>query len=148
MDELLVLFGYCAESGADLLAGVLPLRYSSDNFACKVPTWRLPVVGSVTSFLASGELIRGGPSALSAALGGACVRLARGSVGGVKRVRLFRKTPAHLARQGSGVQFRSRIWKRLRDPLGSDSGLPGVKFLRVHQEDEGHVPGLAREGIG
>ena len=50
--------------------------------------------------------------------------------------------------QGSGVQFRSRVWKRLRDPLGSDPGLPGVKFSRVHQEDEGHVPDLAREGIG
>ena len=148
LDDLLVLFGYCAGSGADLLAGVLPLRYSSDYFACKVPTWRLLVVGSVTSFLASGGLNQGGPSALSAALGGACVRLASGSVGGVKRVRLHRKTPAHLARRGSRAQFRSRVWKRLRDPLGSDSGLPGVKILRVHQEDEGHVPGLAREGIG
>ena len=52
LDELLVLFGYCAESGADLLAGVLPLRYSGNfagNFASKVPTWRLPVVGSVAS---------------------------------------------------------------------------------------------------
>ena len=39
--------------------------------------------GSVASFLASGELVRGGPSALSAALGGACVRLASGSGGGV-----------------------------------------------------------------
>ena len=87
----LLLFGFWmnfSASGADLIAGVLPLRYSSDHFARKVPTWRLPVVGSVTSFLASGELIRGGPSALSAALGGACVHLASGSGGGVKRVRL------------------------------------------------------------
>ena len=99
-------------------------------------------------FLLSGELVRGGPSALSAALGGACVRLAGGSGGGVKRVRLHRKTPAHLARQGSGVQFRPRVWKRLREPLHSDSGLPGVKFLRVHQEDEGHDPGFPRVGIG
>ena len=91
LDELLVLFGYCAESGADLLAGVLPLRYSSGNFARKVPTWWLPVDGSVASFLASGELVWCGPSALSAALGGACVSLASGSGGGVKRVRLYRK---------------------------------------------------------
>ena len=149
LDELLVLFGYCAASGADLLAGTLPLRYFSESFARKVPTWRLPGRGSVASFLASGKLVRGGPCALSAALGGAGVCLASGSGGGVKRVRLFRKTPAHLARQGvSVVQVRSRVWKRLRDPLGSDSGLPGVKFLRVHQEAEGHVPGFDREGIG
>ena len=90
-----------------------------------------------------------GPSALSAALGGACVCLASGSGGGVKRVRLYRKTPAHLARPGiSGVQVRPRVWKRLRDPLGSDSGLLGAKFLRVHQEAGGHDPGCARVGIG
>ena len=53
-----------------------------------------------------------------------------------------------LARQGSGVQVRPRVGKRLRDPLCSDSGLPGAKFLRVHQEAEGHVPGFDREGIG
>ena len=70
LDELLILFGYSAASGADLLAGVLPRRYFSDNFARKIPTWRLPENGSVASFLASGELVRGGPSALSAALGG------------------------------------------------------------------------------
>ena len=136
-------------SGADLLAGVLPLRYSSDNFAHKVPTWRLLVDGSLVSFLASGELVRDGPSALSAALGGVCVRLASDSGGGVKRVRLYRKTPAHFARQGvSGVQFRPRVWKRLRDSLGSDSSFPGAKFLRVHQEAGGHDPGFARAGIG
>ena len=40
-------------------------------FARRIPTWRLPGNGSVASFLASGELVRG-----------------------------YRKTPAHLARQG------------------------------------------------
>ena len=149
LDELLILFGYPAASGADLLAGTLPLRYYSESFSRRIPTWRLPESGNVASFLASGELVRGGPSALSAALGGAGVCLASGSGGGVKRVRLYRKTPAHLARQGiSGVQVRSGVWKRLRDPLGSDSSLPGVKFLTVHQEAGGHDPGLARAGIG
>ena len=117
--ELLVLFGYPAASGADLLAGTLPLRYHSESLARRIPTWRLPESGS----------------------------LARGSGGGVKRVRLYRKTPAHLARQCiSGVQVRSRVWKRLRDPQGSDSGLPGAKFLRVLQEAGGHDPGFCPGG--
>ena len=81
--------------------------------------------------------------------GGSGVCLASGSGGGVERVRLFRKTPAHLARQGVPVvQVRSGVWKRLRDPQGSGSGLPGAKFLRVHREAEGHGPGFVRVGIG
>ena len=100
-------------------------------------------------FLPPRELVRGGPSALSAALGGASVCLARVSGGGVKRVRLYRKTPAHLARLGiSRVQVCPRVWKRLRDPQGPDSSFPGSKFLRVHQEAGGHGPGFARAGIG
>ena len=85
LDELLFHFGYAAASGGDLLAGTLPLRYYSESFARRIPTWRLPEGGSAASFLASGELVRGGPSALSAALGGAGVCLARGSGGGVKK---------------------------------------------------------------
>ena len=107
-------------------AGTLLLRYYSESFARRILTWRLTESGNVAGFLASGELARGGPSAFSAALGGAGVCLAGGSGGGVKRVRVFRKTPAHLARQGiSGVQVRPRVWKRLRGPQGSDSGLLG-----------------------
>ena len=97
LDELLFLFGYPAASGADLLAGTLTLWCYSESFARRIPTWRLPESGNVASFLASGKLVRGGPGALSAALGCAGVCLARGSGGGVKRVRLYRKTPAHLA---------------------------------------------------
>ena len=79
-------------------------------------------------------------------MGGAGICLVRGSGGGVKRVRLYRKTPAHFGI--SGVQDRPKVWKRLRDPLGSDSGLPGVKFLRFDQNAGGHGPGFARAGIG
>ena len=116
LDELLVLFGYPAASGSDLLTGTLLLRYYSESFVRSIPTWwRLHESGNVASFLASGKLVRGGPCALSAALGCAGVCVARGSGGGVKRDRLYRKTPAHLAGQGiSGVQVRPRVWKRLR----------------------------------
>ena len=77
------------------------------------------------------------------------VYLGSGSGEGAKRVRLYRKTPAHLARQAfPGVQVRPRVWKRLRVSLGSDSSFPGAKFLRVHQEAGGHDPGFARVGIG
>ena len=50
LDELLLLFGYPVASGADLLAGTLPLRYFSESFAHKVPTWRLPGGGHVATF--------------------------------------------------------------------------------------------------
>ena len=100
LDELLILFGYPVASGADLLAGTLPLRYYSDSFARRIPTWSLPENGNVASFLASWGLVWGGHSALSSALGRAGVSLGSGSGGGAKRIRLYRKTPAHLARQG------------------------------------------------
>ena len=47
LDELLVLSDYPPRSGAALLEGILPLRYCAATFACKVPTWRLPVGGRV-----------------------------------------------------------------------------------------------------
>ena len=69
LDELLVLFGYPAASGADLIAGTLPLRYYSKSFARRISTWRLPESGNVTGFLASGDLVRGGPNALVCCVG-------------------------------------------------------------------------------
>ena len=41
LDELLILFGYPAASGADLLVGTLPLRYYSESFARRIPTMLL-----------------------------------------------------------------------------------------------------------
>ena len=51
LEGLLVLFGYPARSGAALLEGHLPSRYCATRFACKVPTWRLPVGGVSLAFL-------------------------------------------------------------------------------------------------
>ena len=48
LDELLVLFQYPPGSGRALLAGTLPLRYCAARFACRTPTWRLPVSGQVS----------------------------------------------------------------------------------------------------
>ena len=46
--------------------------------------------------------------------GGGGVIWISGPGGGVKRVRLNRKTPAHLVRHGIfGIQSRPRVWKRL-----------------------------------
>ena len=41
-------------SAAALLAGVLPLRYCSARFACKLPTWRLPDRGHVCELVTDG----------------------------------------------------------------------------------------------
>ena len=115
-DELLVLFGYPSGSAMALLGGELPLRYCSGKFACRVPTWGLPacghVRGLVTEFagveeevpwsrpLAHGQLPR--------LVGGHWVLGGGRVLGGVKRVRLHRKTPAHLTGFGGKGSSQSR----------------------------------------
>ena len=81
-------------------------------------------------------------------VGGARVLGGKGILGGVKRVRLHRKTPAHLAgfgRDGS-IQSRPRIWKRLRVE-GSRYRHNVAKVPRLHEGDEAHGP-LDRVGVG
>ena len=52
LDELLGLFRYPPKSARALLTGTLPLRYCAARFACKTPTWRLPVSGHVARLVA------------------------------------------------------------------------------------------------
>ena len=52
LNELLSLFRYPPRSGRALLTGTLPLRYCAARFACKTPTWRLPVSGHVARLIA------------------------------------------------------------------------------------------------
>ena len=51
LDELLSLFRYPSGSGRALLAGTLPLRCYAARFACRTPTWRLPVSGHVVDLV-------------------------------------------------------------------------------------------------
>ena len=51
LHELLGLFNYPPGFARALLAGTLPLRYCAASFACKTPTWRLPVPGCVVDLV-------------------------------------------------------------------------------------------------
>ena len=143
MDKLLALFRYPSGSGRALLAGTLPLRYCATRFACMTPSWRLPVHGSVRSLVAacSGA---GGKAAVDEV--GRDVFWACGSGPGRKRIRLIRKTPAHLA--GYVTHSRPKVWKRLRHVgfhliLDSDH-----KRRRCEQNRDDSIPSHERTGVG
>ena len=81
--------------------------------------------------------------------GGGGVDWVSGPGGGVKRVRLNRKNPAHLARHGTmGVQSRPRVWKRLtiREHPGFDH--VDAKTRRMHQGGDSYAPVEDRVGTG
>ena len=69
-----------------------------------------------------------------------------GSGPGRKRIRLNRKTPAHLA--GLAVHSRSRVWKRLRDGGLSFVSIPDPKRRRSDQDYVGDVPVQLRTEVG
>ena len=114
LDELLLLFWYHPRSATALLVGTLPPRYCAGWFASKIPTWRLPVDGHVAGLVAEegGEVgvvrvERSAPALMPGFEGDGGVDWISGPGGGVKRVRLIRKTQAHLVRHGIlGVQSR------------------------------------------
>ena len=143
MDELLALFRYPSGSGRALLAGTLPLRYCSTRFACMTPSWRLPVFGSVSN--------------LVAAYSDAGHRVAvdevdrdvfwvSGSGPGRKRIRLNRKTPAHLA--GYMSHSRPKVWKRLRHVVLHRISDSDHKRRRCEQNHDGFIPSHERTGVG
>ena len=120
LDELLGLFRYPAGSGRALLDGTLPLRCCAARFARLTPSWRLPVPGSVVHLVAA---YSGAGRRASVDEVGQGVHWVSGSGSGRKRIRLNRKTPAHLV--GYMIHSRPRVWKRLShvdlsDVSGSD----------------------------
>ena len=135
MNELLVLFGYPSGSAG----GALP-RFCSGRFACPVPTWGLParghVQGLIAEFAGVEEVSRHehvGRAQLPGLVGGSRVLCGGRILGSVKRVRLHRKTPAHLARCGRDGSFQSRpkVWKRLRISEG-----PRFRYIHWCQDSE------------
>ena len=113
------LFRYPPKSGRALLTGTLPLRYCAARFACKTPTWRLPVSGHVARQVAIHCEDAGGHGDEVPSSG---VHWVSGSGPGKKRIRLNRKTPAHLV--GLLIHSRPRVWKRLRHVGFSGISLP------------------------
>ena len=121
LKELLFLFGYQSGSASFLLGGELSLRYCSDRFACRVPTWGLPSHGHVRGLIIESagfqDMLKGArlPGFFRARVSGGSR-----SFRTVKRVRLHRKTPAHLTVYVGDGSFQSRpgVWKRWLRMLG------------------------------
>ena len=86
-NELLGLFQYPPGSGRALLAGTLPLRYCAARFACRTPTWRLPVFGHVPDLVTAVVGVAGEAVVDCAANE---VSWVSGSCPGRKRIRLYR----------------------------------------------------------
>ena len=106
------------------------------------PTWRLSVSGHVVDLVTAAadvgrEVVAGG--AFQA------VHWVSGSGPQRKRIRLNRKTPAHLA--GFMVQSRPRVWKRLRHVGLSSVFIPDHKRRRGDQ-DVGGSPAQVRTWVG
>ena len=106
------------------------------------PSWRLPALGSVRSLVAAysdaGHMV-----AVDEV--GRDVFWVSGSGPGRKRIRLIRKTPAHLVVYVT--HSRPKVWKRLRH-VGlhriSDSD---HKRRRCEQNCDGTVPSQERTGV-
>ena len=88
-----------------------------------VPSWTLPARGHVQGLVTENDgavvVLRDEQvdrALLSGLVGCSWMLCGRRILGGVKRVRLHRKTPAHLAGYGrdGGFQSLPKVWKRLR----------------------------------
>ena len=136
MNELLVLFGYPSSLPLGVFRLVVMFMGLIVEFA---GVEDVPWIGHVGRDLLPG--LAGGSRILCGGSG----RI----LGGVERVQLHRKTPAHLARytRDGGYQSRPKVWKRLRLSEGPRFRHFGAKVPRLHQGDEAHGS-LDRVGVG
>ena len=105
LNELLLLFQCPPRCPPALLEGTSLLRYCARGVACRIPTWRLPAGGYAADLVTEGGeevgIVRVEPGVsgdMPCFDGGGGVDWSGVAGGGVKRVRLNRKTPAHLVR--------------------------------------------------
>ena len=126
-----------------MLDGTLPLRYCAARFARLTPSWRLPIPGSVFHLVAAYS-DAGHRASVDEA--GQDVHWVSGSGSGRKRIRLNRKTPAHLA--GYMIHSRPGVWKRLSHVDLSDVSGSDHKRRRCEQNGGGCIPFHARTGVG
>ena len=147
LDSLLVVFGYPEGSGGLLLSGDLPLRFCSNNFALRRPSWSLPASGGIQALLSDY-----GPGCVVEPLAdGGLARpvgcWVRGTGGIWKRMRLTKKTDGSLVRRCDDPHvFHGVRWKRLRscgEFLGF--GAHDDKRGRFSSDERGSFP---REGVG
>ena len=117
-------------------------RYCAARFACRTPTWQLPVPGCVVDLVAAHD--GAGREDLADGVRQE-VCWVRSSGPGRKRIRLNRKTPAHFA--GLMVRSRPRVWKRLRLVETICVSLPDPKRRRCYQEDQVYVHAQDRAGV-
>ena len=110
---MLQVFGYPVCSRALLLSGELPLRYCSDRFAQRKPSWGLLERGHVHSLLTPvGDGVGLVEVAPAVPHGGSC--WITGAAGVWKRMRLTRKTNSSLLRRfRDPCLLHNRRWKRL-----------------------------------
>ena len=92
------------------------------RFACRAPTWRLPMPGHVARLVAVNSRV---VQEVMAEGVGHEVQLVSVSGPGRKRSRLDRTTSAHLA--GLLLQSRPRVWKRLCHVEHSFDSIPDRK---------------------
>ena len=132
LNQLLSLFNFPPGSARALLAGTLPFNIVLLVLPVGPHTWRLPVPGRVAGLVAgtSWEV----QEAVAEGVGRR-VSWVGDSGPNRRRIRLNRKTPAHLA--GLVIQSRSRVWKRLRHVGHFSDFIPDRKRRRDHQDDGG-----------
>ena len=110
---------------------------------CLLALWRLPVSGQVARLITARS-----SDDREVVADGACweVHWLSGSGPGRKRIRLNRKTPAHLA--GYVIHSRPRVWKRLRHVGHSSVSIPDHKRRRSDQNGGECSPSQVRTGAG